>query len=352
MIHRRSFLTLGAFLGGSLAAPGLATIARAACGSVDALPSVSRGFAGGLETRNGTNIAYYPFRVCSSAGGTWLRSGEEGSVGGVRIAWLPNGVEFSLQSELNVAACTDGTTCASDSPRLRPLTMGHAWGYAERYPNLRVGAVPAPTQEPGWVAMRDLEFVGYVPHTRRRGPTCSDIEVHANPDDGTPISANARSSTNLPANCRRANPSCGSVNSCTEGDTDCDSADGVTYDFRDAPVPAMVLGGYKDLPFVVNDRSPDMTRGDDMPLSLLYVAPGSNSKCYVRAGDEVNVLWRRTANVPNPEGPATTAVWYGVELLSSQSPILAPVGVRGWLLAYSELDAMNSGRGQFVTSVL
>lgn len=352
MSSRRSFLTgAAAFVGGAAVAPTFAEIALAACGSVGRSDEVGAGFPGGLETRNGVNIAHYPFRICSGNGGTWLRSGEEGSPGARRIAWLPNGVEFSLQSEPNVDACEDGTTCGSSSPRLRPVVASHAWGYAERYPNRRIGSPAAPTSEHGWVAMQDLEFMGYIPHTRRSGPLCGDFEVHTNASDGLRISANARSSASARPSCLRRNPTCSAVNSCTEGDDDCTSAFGETGDYRDAPRRAVVRGGYGGLPYVANARSPDMTRGEAMPLTCLLYVPGANPKCYLHEGDEVDVLWRRTANV-TVSGVTTDAVWYGVEVVSSSAGRLTPVGVRGWVLAYSERDQMRLGRGQYVSSVL
>jgi len=147
MIVRRRFL---AGLGASGALLLRPRRMGAACRSVGSGP-VGPAFAGGLETRSGANIGYWPFRVAASAGdGTWLYSGDMTGAG-VRIAFLPNGVEVGITSDLNVGTCNDrnGITgnCGSNAPPLRPPVGQWRWCYPERFP----AGVPTPPPPPSAV---------------------------------------------------------------------------------------------------------------------------------------------------------------------------------------------------------
>ena len=347
-VARRDFLLRAGLSAGAAALGALlgTRVARAACSSIDALPSVGPAFPGGLETRDGINIGYYPFRVCAPAGGTWLYSGDHGAgAAGRRLAWLRNGTEFSTQSVPNSGRCSGGGNCASDSPPMPPPAAGSwCWGYGERFPGVGLGSPPAPTQDQGWVDAAHLEFVGYLPHTLRTGPACRDFEVRTNPSDGRLVAPNGQPNTR----CGIPNPTCDAVNRCGEGETDCRSDYGATDNHGEGSrLRSTCLGGYEFSPLVPDDNSPDMPRGAPMPVSYLFFAPRSNTKAYLHAGDVVKVMWRRTMLIGHASGGDTRSSWYGVEVVRSQCPTLTPVGVRGWVMAFSEWDQRESGRGAF-----
>jgi len=323
----------------------------AACRSVGSGP-VGDAFAGGLETRSGVNVGYWPFRVETSAarGGTWLYSGDMTGAGR-RIAFLANGVEVGVTSDLNVGSCNDrnGVTgnCASNSPRLRPPVGQWRWCYPERFPAAADG-VAACTSDQGWIDHNDLRFAGYRPHTIKKGPAGRDFEVFtASCQDGRAIAANGKDSPRWGGNLE-----CNAVNACDEGDGDCASDDGDAVFFgEDSALMATCLGGYEYSPRVSGGCSPDMADGSEMPLSYLFTAPRSNTKTYLHAADQVRVLYRKTLAIGHGDGTTTTSTWYGVEVAASQCPLLCPVGTRGWVMAWSQWDRDEAGRGLFFSEI-
>ena len=327
----------------------------AACHSVGAGPidgPFPSAFAGGLETRTGTNVGYWPFRVAAAAGGgTWLYSGDMTGAG-KRIAFLENGVEVGVTSDLNVGSCNDrnGVTgnCASNAPRLRPAVGQWRWCYPERFPAPTTDALSACTSDQGWIDQNDLLFAGYGPHTIKKGPAGRDFEVFtATCDGGRAIAANAADSPRW-----GANPECNAVNACDEGDGDCASDDGdAVFYGEDSGLVSTCLGGYEYSPRVAGGCSPDMPDDSDMPLAYLFFAPRSNTKTYLHAGDRVRVLYRKAMDIGHGDGTTTRSTWYGVEVAASQCPLLCPVGTRGWVMAYSQWDHDKAGRGLFFTEV-
>jgi hypothetical protein len=203
------------------------------------------------------------------------------------------------------------------------------------------------------VFRRHLQFVGYVPHTLRLGPACRDVEIHRNPYDANrPVSNHARAG----GRCSGPNPTCGGVNRCGEGDSDCRSDWGDTVNYgTHSRYYATCLGGYEYSPFVGSEYTPapaaygetDMRVGEPMPLSYLFFAPRSNTKTYLHAGDVVRVIYRRTMRIRHRNHRSTRSSWWGVEVVETQCPSLCPVGTRGWVMAYSEWDQDHGGRGAF-----
>lgn len=347
---RRTFV---AGLGAGAALIAARPSAIAACRGVGTRAGIGADFWGGLETRHGINIGYFPFRVESPAGGTWLYSGDYNGTG-KRIAWLPNGVEVGLTSTANVGSCNSRNgvegNCASNSPPLRPSAHGSQWNwcYPDRFPAAGTGAIAAPTSDQGWIDAHDLVFAGYGPHTIKRGPAGRDFEVHTAACDGYADVAYH----GLPSPRWGGNIECNTENSCTEGVDDCVSDDGREVFYGEgSSMRSRCLGGYEYSSLVSGGHSPDMRDGDRMPLSYLFFAPRSNTKTYLHAGDVVKVIYRKTIDIPHRDAAPTRSTWYGVEIVESQCPFLAPVGVRGWVMAFSEWDQMVSGRGLFFESV-
>ncbi len=346
MIRRRTYLAgLGAGAAALLLRPRRM---GAACRSVGSGP-VGPAFAGGLETRSGANVGYWPFRVAAAGDGTWLYSGDMTGAGR-RIAFLPNGVEVGITSDLNVGTCNDRNgvqgNCGSNSPLLRAPVGQWRWCYPERFP---AGGVPAAcTSDQGWIDQNDLVFAGYGVHTIKKGPAGRDFEVFTATCEGArPIAANGTAHPRW-----GANPECNAVNACDEGDGDCASDDGEAVFYGEgSTVRATCLGGYEFSPVVAGGCSPDMADGSDMPLSYLFFAPRSNTKTYLHAGDEVRVLYRKSMSIGHGDGTTTRSTWYGIEVAASQCPLLCPAGTRGWVMAYSEWDHDEAGRGLFFSEI-
>ncbi|HEU5061235.1 MAG TPA: hypothetical protein VFU21_32110 [Kofleriaceae bacterium] len=348
LARRRFLLGVGAGAAGLLARPRRM---GAACRSVAGGPG-GPAFAGGLETRTGVNVGYWPFRVAARAGGgTWLYSGDMTGAGR-RIAFLEDGVEVGLTSDLNAGSCNDrnGVTgnCASNAPRLRPPVGQWRWCYPDRFPAEGGGAVAACTSDQGWIDHNDLVFAGFGPHTIKKGPAGRDFEVFAATCDG----GRAIAAHGTPSPRWGANPECNAVNACDEGEGDCGSDDGEAIFYgEDSPHVSTCLGGYEYSPQVAGGCSPDMPDGSDMPLSYLFFAPRSNTKTYLHAGDRVRVLYRKTIDIGHGDGTTTSSTWYGIEVAASQCPLLCPAGTRGWVMAWSQWDRDKAGRGLFFSEI-